>query len=285
MQQKGIHWFPGHMQKALRQIEERLKIIDVVIELLDARAPLSCRNAYLYNMTASKKRLIILTKLDLADKEVALTWVDYFSKNGNQVILANLNDKNIVQEITKRIQILGSEKQEKAKRRGMKPQPIKTMIIGIPNVGKSTLINRLAKRSAASVQNTPGHTKSQQWIKIGNDFELLDTPGVLPAHYEDKNFAINLALIGSIKQDILPISDLVSTLINFLKLYYIDDFKKLYDLTDDILTDDISVLTQIAKRRGLLSNKGYDLDKAENLLLKEFKDGKICRACLERIGD
>ena len=285
MQQKGIHWFPGHMQKALRQIEERLKIIDVVIELLDARAPLSCRNDYLYNMTASKKRLIILTKLDLADKEVALTWVDYFSKNGNQVILANLNDKNIVQEITKRIQILGSEKQEKAKRRGMKPQPIKTMIIGIPNVGKSTLINRLAKRSAASVQNTPGHTRSQQWIKIGNDFELLDTPGVLPAHYEDKNFAINLALIGSIKQDILPISDLVSTLINFLKLYYIDDFKKLYDLTDDILKDDISVLTQIAKRRGLLSNKGYDLDKAENLLLKEFKDGKICRACLERIGD
>ena len=167
----------------------------------------------------------------------------------------------------------------------MKPQPIKTMIIGIPNVGKSTLINRLAKRSAASVQNTPGHTRSQQWIKIGNDFELLDTPGVLPAHYEDKNFAINLALIGSIKQDILPISDLVSTLINFLKLYYIDDFKKLYDLTDDILDDDISVLTQIAKRRGLLSNKGYDLDKAENLLLKEFKDGKICRACLERIGD
>ena len=212
MQQKGIHWFPGHMQKALRQIEERLKIIDVVIELLDARAPLSCRNDYLYNMTASKKRLIILTKLDLADKEVALTWVDYFSKNGNQVILANLNDKNIVQEITKRIQILGSEKQEKAKRRGMKPQPIKTMIIGIPNVGKSTLIN-------------------------------------------------------------------------FLKLYYIDDFKKLYDLTDDILDDDISVLTQIAKRRGLLSNKGYDLDKAENLLLKEFKDGKICRVCLERIGD
>ena len=285
MQQKGIHWFPGHMQKALRQIEERLKIIDVVIELLDARAPLSCRNDYLYNMTASKKRLIILTKLDLADKEVALTWVDYFSKNSNQVILANLNDKNIVQEITKRIQILGSEKQKKAKRRGMKPQPIKTMIIGIPNVGKSTLINRLAKRSAASVQNTPGHTRSQQWIKIGNDFELLDTPGVLPAHYEDKNFAINLALIGSIKQDILPISDLVSTLINFLKLYYIDDFKKLYDLTDDILTDDISVLTQIAKRRGLLSNKGYDLDKAENLLLKEFKDGKICRVCLERIGD
>ena len=172
MQQKGIHWFPGHMQKALRQIEERVKIMDVVIELLDARAPLSCRNEYLYNITKQKKRLIILTKYDLADINIAKSWQSFFEQNGNQVILGNLNDKNIVNEITKKIEILGTDKREKEKRRGMKPQPIKTMIVGIPNVGKSTLINRLAKRSAASVQNTPGHTRSQQWIKVGNAFEL-----------------------------------------------------------------------------------------------------------------
>ena len=285
MQQKGIHWFPGHMQKALRQIEERVKIMDVVIELLDARAPLSCRNEYLYNITKQKKRLIILTKYDLADINIAKSWQSFFEQNGNQVILGNLNDKNIVNEITKKIEILGADKREKEKRRGMKPQPIKTMIVGIPNVGKSTLINRLAKRSAASVQNTPGHTRSQQWIKVGNAFELLDTPGVLPAYYEEKKYVVNLALIGSIKQDILPISDLVETLIEFLRNNYLNEFKTLYQLEDNIINDNNEILLQIAKRRGLISKQGYEISRSEILLLKEFKDGTICRVCLERPGE
>ena len=285
MQQKGIHWFPGHMQKALRQIEERVKIMDVVIELLDARAPLSCRNEYLYNITKQKKRLIILTKYDLADINIAKSWQSFFEQNGNQVILGNLNDKNIVNEITKKIEILGTDKREKEKRRGMKPQPIKTMIVGIPNVGKSTLINRLAKRSAASVQNTPGHTRSQQWIKVGNSFELLDTPGVLPAYYEEKKYVVNLALIGSIKQDILPISDLVETLIEFLRNNYLNEFKTLYQLEDNIINDNNEILLQIAKRRGLISKQGYEISRSEILLLKEFKDGTICRVCLERPGE
>ena len=285
MQQKGIHWFPGHMQKALRQIEERVKIMDVVIELLDARAPLSCRNEYLYNITKQKKRLIILTKYDLADINIAKSWQSFFEQNGNQVILGNLNDKNIVNEITKKIEILGTDKREKEKRRGMKPQPIKTMIVGIPNVGKSTLINRLAKRSAASVQNTPGHTRSQQWIKVGNAFELLDTPGVLPAYYEEKKYVVNLALIGSIKQDILPISDLVETLIEFLRNNYLNEFKTLYQLEDNIINDNNEILLQIAKRRGLISKQGYEISRSEILLLKEFKDGTICRVCLERPGE
>lgn len=285
MQQKGIHWFPGHMQKALRQIEERVKIMDVVIELLDARAPLSCRNEYLYNITKQKKRLIILTKYDLADINIAKSWQSFFEQNGNQVILGNLNDKNIVNEITKKIEILGTDKREKEKRKGMKPQPIKTMIVGIPNVGKSTLINRLAKRSAASVQNTPGHTRSQQWIKVGNAFELLDTPGVLPAYYEEKKYVVNLALIGSIKQDILPISDLVETLIEFLRNNYLNEFKTLYQLEDNIINDNNEILLQIAKRRGLISKQGYEISRSEILLLKEFKDGTICRVCLERPGE
>ncbi len=285
MQQKSIHWFPGHMQKALREIEERVKIMDVVIELLDSRAPLSCRNEYLYEITKHKKRLVVLTKYDLADTKKVEEWVKYFEDNGNLIVLADLNNKQTINEIIKKVELLGEEKHEKERRKGMKPQPLKTMIIGIPNVGKSTLINKLARRKAASVQNTPGHTRSQQWIKVGNSFELLDTPGVLPAYYEDKNHVINLALIGSIKQDILPISDLVDTLLNFLKENYCSDLQKLYDINDEQIKDNNLILEQIAKRRGLLSSKGYEISRAEVLLLKEFKDGIICKVCLERVGE
>lgn len=285
MQQKSIHWFPGHMQKALREISEKVKIMDIVIELLDARAPLSCRNDYLYDITKQKKRLVVLTKYDLADKQIVLDWKKYFENLGNMVVLADLNDKKVINEIIEKIEKLGEEKHLKEKNKGMKPQPLKTMIVGIPNVGKSTLINKLAKRKAASVQNTPGHTRSQQWIKVGNSFELLDTPGVLPAYYEEKNYVVNLALIGSIKQDILPTSDLVDTLINFLKNNYREPLQVLYEINDEQINDNYLILEQVARRRGFLTSKGYDISRAELLLLKEFKDGTICKVCLERVGE
>ena len=167
------------MKKATIQIEDKLKIVDCVIELLDARIPLSSRNNELFKLTKNKKRLVVLTKTDLADKIVTNNWIEKFKNEGFEAIFANLNDNKDINKIIKHAENLGSEKHIKEIAKGMKPQPIRAMIIGIPNVGKSTLINKIAKRKAASVENKPGHTKSQHWIKVSNKFELLAPPGIL----------------------------------------------------------------------------------------------------------
>lgn len=283
MQQKNIHWFPGHMQKATREIEERVKIVDVIIELLDARAPLSSRNEKLYKITQNKKRVLILTKKDLADDVITEKWKEYFTSLNYQVVCADLNEKKLIKVIEEKINILGRDKREKEIKKGMKPQPIRAMIIGIPNVGKSTLINRISKRNAASVQNTPGHTKSQQWIKVDNSFELLDTPGILPANYENKEYAINLALVGSIRETILPIEELADILLNYLRKYYPETIKNRYVIDFNDEDDNNSILCKIALKRGLLLKQEPDVSKASSLLLKEFRDGILGHISLERL--
>lgn len=277
---KEVHWFPGHMKKALVQIEERLKIVDCVIELLDARIPLSSRNEYLYKISQNKKRLVVLTKADLADVKVTDKWINFFKENGFEAIFADLNNPKDIQKIIKSAEELGKEKHQKEIARGMKPQPIRAMIIGIPNVGKSTLINKIAKRKAASVQNKPGHTRAQQWIKVSQTFELLDTPGILPSSYEDKSKAINLALVGSIKDDILPLDELANVLLTYLKEYYPNELKNRFSLSS--LNENHEIISDIAKSRGLLKVGGEDVDRATKLLLNEFKAGKIGRISLER---
>lgn len=283
MQQKNIHWFPGHMQKATREIEERVKIVDVIIELLDARAPLSSRNEKLYKITENKKRVLILTKKDLADDVITEKWKEYFTSLNYQVVCADLNEKKLIKVIEEKINILGRDKREKEIKKGMKPQPIRAMIIGIPNVGKSTLINRISKRNAASVQNTPGHTKSQQWIKVDNSFELLDTPGILPANYENKEYAINLALVGSIRETILPIEELADILLNYLRKYYPETIKNRYVIDFNEKDDNNSILCKIALKRGFLLKQEPDVSKASSLLLKEFRDGILGHISLERL--
>ena len=283
MQQKNIHWFPGHMQKATREIEERVKIVDVIIELLDARAPLSSRNEKLYKITQNKKRVLILTKKDLADDVITEKWKEYFTSLNYQVVCADLNEKKLIKVIEEKINILGRDKREKEIKKGMKPQPIRAMIIGIPNVGKSTLINRISKRNAASVQNTPGHTKSQQWIKVDNSFELLDTPGILPANYENKEYAINLALVGSIRETILPIEELADILLNYLRQYYPETIKNRYVIDFNEKDDNNSILCKIALKRGFLLKQEPDVSKASSLLLKEFRDGILGHISLERL--
>ncbi len=283
MQQKNIHWFPGHMQKATREIEERVKIVDVIIELLDARAPLSSRNEKLYKITQNKKRVLILTKKDLADDVITEKWKEYFTSLNYQVVCADLNEKKLIKVIEEKINILGRDKREKEIKKGMKPQPIRAMIIGIPNVGKSTLINRISKRNAASVQNTPGHTKSQQWIKVDNSFELLDTPGILPANYENKEYAINLALVGSIRETILPIEELADILLNYLRKYYPETIKNRYVIDFNEKDDNNSILCKIALKRGFLLKQEPDVSKASSLLLKEFRDGILGHISLERL--
>lgn len=282
MQQKNVHWFPGHMQKAIREIENRIKIIDVIIELLDARAPLSSRNEVLYKITENKKRLLVLTKSDLADDKITKKWVDFFVSQGNLVMCIDVNSKKIIEKLKNNVELLGKEKRDKEISKGMKPQPIRAMIVGIPNVGKSTLINRISKRNAASVQNTPGHTKSQQWIKVGNDFDLLDTPGILPPNYENKENAIRLAILGSIKDTILPLDELGDYLLTYLKTNYLQFLKKRYEIDIEYSENNYDILSKIALKRGFKQSGNLDISKANMVLLKEFKDGIIGKITLER---
>ena len=275
-----IHWFPGHMNKALHEVEEKIKLMDVIIELLDARAPLSSVNGRLEKATQHKKKLYLISKADLADEKQTQLWMKYFANQDSEVLVVNLTDKNCYNAIANAVIRLGKSKWAKEMARGMKPQPIRTMIIGIPNVGKSSLINLLAKRKAAGVQNKPGYTRGEQWIRVNKDFMLLDTPGILPMSYESKEKAANLALIGSIREDILPNHELVEILLNVFKKHYPDALKQRFDI--DEITDAQEVIPLIASRRGLLSsNNQLALEKAESLLLKEFKDGLLGRMTLE----
>ncbi|NLB48993.1 MAG: ribosome biogenesis GTPase YlqF, partial [Erysipelotrichia bacterium] len=217
---KQIHWFPGHMSKALAEIENKIKLVDVVIELLDARAPLSSINENLEKLIKNKKTLIVLTKEDLADAKQTTIWIEQLKKEYSQIIALNLKKASSANVLARAVIALGKDKWEKQKARGMKPQPIKAMIIGIPNVGKSALINRLAKRKAAGVQNKPGFTRGEQWIKVSQDFTLMDTPGILSMNYDIEYKAVKLVLIGAIREDILPNEKLSEKLLNFLKLKY-----------------------------------------------------------------
>ena len=275
-----IHWFPGHMNKALNEVENKVKLVDVIIELFDARAPIASINENLEKITTNKKKLIVLTKIDLADPEQNKNWVNYLKSKYDAVISLDLKKGNAENILSKAVVELGKEKHAKEIARGMKPQPIRAMIIGIPNVGKSSLINRLAKRKAAGVQNKPGYTRGEQWISVNKDFLLLDTPGILPMSYENQKKAANLALIGAIREDILPNEVLGEYLLKLLKERYPDSLSSRFDIKE--IGDRLTVLKQIAERRKIVNSVGEsDLIRAESLLLKEFKDGLLGNITLE----
>lgn len=283
MQQKGTHWFPGHMKKALREIKERMNMIDVVVEIVDARAPKSTKNPYLEEMTKTKKRVLVFSKKDLADLIALKYWMDYYKNLNYHIVVADLNQKSDIQSIIKVILDSSSDKFVKYLNRGMKPPAIRAMIIGIPNVGKSTLINRIAGKNKASAQNTPGHTRAQQWIKVSTQLELLDTPGVLPPNYEDQNYASNLALLGAMKDKIIPQSKLAEELLNLLCDRYSNSLMARYELTEDELKlDRYEIFKIIGRKRGILLPKGeIDIDRVEFLLLKEFKEGRIAKVVID----
>ena len=278
-----IHWFPGHMNKALNEIENKVKLVDIVIELLDARAPLSSINENLEKLIQNKKRLIVLTKADLADPNATKAWSDYLKTKYDTVLVLDLKNSGADAVLSKAVINLGKDKWAKDMAKGMKPQPIRAMIIGIPNVGKSSLINRLAKRKAAGVQNKPGYTRGEQWIKVNKDFLLLDTPGILPMSYENQKKAANLALVGSIREDILPNEQLGDILLSYLKEQYPDALSERFSIA--AIGSRLEVLNAIAEKRKLVDGSGNnDLLRAEALLLKEFKDGLLGKITLEKYG-
>lgn len=285
MKVQNVHYFPGHMQKALRIIENYAKVVDLIVEIVDARAPLSSRNPLLDKIANGKSRLVLLSKSDMADQTVTKEWISYFKNKNIPAISGNLKKEKFVNIIASATTSLLKAKREKEKRVGMKPQPIKAMIIGIPNVGKSTLINNLGGRKIANVGNKAGITRAEQWIKLNTDFILLDTPGVLPMNYLDQNEAIRLALLGSMREDVLPTVDLAYSLLDYLRINYKNLLKERFSIDDLSLFENDDILTDIASKRGLLEGGNFSLEKASYLLIKEFKDGILGNASLERPND
>ena len=279
---KQIHWYPGHMKKAQIEVQERLKLVDVIVELLDARIPISSRNEVLYKITKDKLRLVVLTKTDLADQKETLKWIKSFENQGFSAIFADLNKPADVKNIIKEVEKLGENKNQKYIAKGMKPQPVRAMIIGIPNVGKSTLINKISGRHAASVQNKPGHTKAQQWIKVSNKFELLDTPGILPPSYDDPKKATNLALVGSVNAEILPNEELAKQAFDYVKEFYPEYLKARFEYLD-LAKDDNTCFEEIAYKRGYFTKGGQDIEKAYKVFLNEVKNGLLGKITFERV--
>lgn len=279
-----IQWFPGHMAKARREISERVKVIDIIIELVDARAPYSSKNPMLNDIIQNKPRLIVLTKKDMADEEKTRQWVHYYESQGYQAMSVNLKNFNEYQKIIEKCRVVLKPKMDKELARGLRPRAIRAMVIGIPNVGKSTFINKLANRKATVTGNKPGVTKAQQIIRVAKDFELFDTPGVLWPKFDDEHVARNIALIGSIKQDILPLDELFIYAITYLNEKYPELLKNRYQLEIDSDDSDwlLKVFDHIANKRKIKPLRGEtDYDRVIELLFSEIYDGSIGKVTWE----
>lgn len=282
MAQQGVHYFPGHMQKALRKLEGYVKVIDLVVEIVDARAPLSSRNPLLDELAGDKARLVLLSKEDRADDEVTKAWLKYFREKGVTAISGNLTKGKFVNILSAASAPLVAKKREKEARFGMKKQPIRLMVIGIPNVGKSTLINNLCGKKKVIVGNKAGVTRAEQWIRLNEEFTLLDTPGVLPMNYPDGAMAVRLALLGCMKEEVLPTEDLAYALLGYLREEYPHALFERFGIEDISAMESDDIFYEIARKRLLLEGSEPSLSKACYLLIKEFKDGLLGRYSLER---
>ena len=281
-QQKNVHYFPGHMKKALVSLEKFISAIDLVIEVVDSRIPLSSRNPLLDKLIGNKARVVFLSKEDLADLSVLKEWKEYFKSNNVMVASSDLKHEKAMKLIEEAAKPYIEVKRAKEEKKGMKPQPCRLLIVGVPNVGKSTLINNLAGKQVAKAGNKPGVTRAEQWIKLPSSFVLLDSPGILPMRYEDKNAAINLALVGSIKEEVLPIAELSDYLLNILKNRYLPSLNERYEVSVKAETPNEEIFSLIASKRGYLLKGGVpDIEKASSLLIKEFQAGYLGRISLE----
>ena len=271
-----IQWFPGHMAKARREITEKLKLVDIVFEIVDARVPLSSRNPMMGEILKDKPTLVLLNKASLADKKETVKWIEHFKKEGIKALDIDLIDNYNVNKIIPTCNEVLAPQIAAAKEKGYSNFKIRALIVGIPNVGKSTFINTLAKRKAAVTGDKPGVTKSQTWIKINNSLELLDTPGILWPKFENEIVAHNLALCGAIKDDILPLDDVISYGLTFMQKYYPDNLNNRYgvNITEEMeLLDVYEVIGR--KRNCLLKGNQIDYDRVVNMVLFDLRHNKL----------
>ena len=288
----NINWFPGHMAKTRRQITEDLKMIDVVVEILDARIPNSSQNPDIRQITQNKKKVIVLNKYDLSDKVKVEKWVEYFTKKGQKVVLADSLTGRGINETTRQIQKIMEDDMQKMADKGRIGRKIRVMIVGIPNVGKSSFINRISKKTSAEVGNKPGVTKQKQWIRINDKIELLDTPGVLWPKFENEKVAMNLAITGTIKDDILELTEVEYKLIKFMLENYKINLLQRYSLNEEqigeILRQDqakneniYEIMQLIGKKRGAILGGRIDDERTSKLILDDFRSGKLGNITLE----
>ena len=280
----NFQWYPGHMTKARRMMQENIKLIDLVIELVDARIPMSSRNPDIDELGRGRARLILLNKSDLTDDRCTDEWVAYFKGKGYSVVKVNSRKGGGMKSIQNVIQEACREKIERDRKRGILNRPVRAMVVGIPNVGKSTFINSLAGKACAKTGNKPGVTKGKQWIRLNKNVELLDTPGILWPKFEDQTVGLRLALIGSIKDEIMNIEELAAELCGFMKKEYPGRLAEKYAV--DEVEDNYQMLEQIAESRHCLV-RGNELDtkKAASMLLDDFRNGKIGPLTLEFVKE
>ena len=275
-----IQWFPGHMSKARRQVQESIKFVDFVTVLVDARLPLSSQNPMLTKIVGDKPKLLILNKADLADPVRLKEWQTYFEGQGIPTLALNSKEQSAVKKVTDAAKKLMADKLARQKERGIRIETLRTMIIGIPNAGKSTLMNRLAGKKIAVVGNKPGVTKGQQWLKSNKDLEILDTPGILWPKFEDETVALKLALTGAIKDNLLPMDEVTIFGLNYFKEHYPDEltarFKQL-----DLSQEAPDMIMDMTQKLGFRD----DYDHFYSLFVKDVRDGKLGRYCLDIVGE
>ena len=277
----NYQWYPGHMTKAKRMMQENIKLIDLIIELVDARIPLSSRNPDINELGKNKSRIILLNKSDLADPLYNKQWVEHFQKQGAYVLEINSKTGAGIKGIQSLVQEACREKMERDRKRGIVNRPVRAMVVGIPNVGKSTFINSFAGKACAKTGNKPGVTKGKQWIRLNKNLELLDTPGILWPKFEDQQVGMNLAFIGSMNDEIIVLEELACDLLNALRIMYPNAVTERYGV--EWKESAAGMLDEIARVRGcLLKGENPDLKKAALILLDDFRSGRLGRITVER---
>lgn len=279
--QANINWYPGHMAKAKREIKEKLNLIDIVFEVIDSRIPYSSKNIDLDDLTSSKPRILIMTKMDLCDINKTNLWKKYYEEKGYTVIMLDLISNQNINIIFDKIKPVVEEINNKRKSKGLKERKIRALIIGIPNVGKSTLINRLVRKKATNVGNKPGVTKNLEWIRISDKLELLDTPGILLPKLDNEMVAYNLASMTAIKEEVLDLEDIAIYIIKKMLKEYKDNLVSRYNLNED--KDIVSILDQIGKRIGAVQNNETDYDRVYRKVIKDLQEGYLGRVTFDNI--
>jgi ribosome biogenesis GTPase A len=276
-----VQWYPGHMAKARREVEENMKFVDFVIELLDARAPQSSENPMLQQIIQNKDKMVVLMKRDLADERLTEKWLSFYREQQTPAIAINVNKKEDIKRVIQLAKQIGKRKMDQLVAKGRKPRPHRAMILGIPNVGKSSLINRLASRKIAKTGDRPGITKQQTWIKVKNDFELLDTPGILWPKFDDEMVGLRLAAIGTIKDQVLSLQDIAVYVIQYAQKHYPALLKTRFGISEE-MADIVEIFDQIGRKRGALEHGGeVDYDKVAEIILGDLRSGKLGNITLE----